>query len=273
MQEANMDPKSLFSQDEAIPHFQAHYISPKDFGHELPSYNIPQVAFLGRSNVGKSSLVNALLRSKDLAKCSKQPGRTQQVNYYGMYRNNCQNMIPSNAVGYFIDLPGYGFAKAPPDAVRKWQEATQEFLINRRDANVLTRLFVLVDARRGATQIDRDIMGWFDEAGIAYSVVLTKADRVSRAQIVRFVNEVCMRYHAQVYGEDGSQGPIVHVTSARDGQGISELLTSINAEFIGYREALSMMRQGGDEGWTSGEQDEVNEDDNDFEEEPEDISR
>ncbi len=88
MQEANMDPKTLFSHDESIPHFYAHYISPKDFGHELPTYNIPEVAFLGRSNVGKSSLVNALLRSKDLAKCSKQPGRTQQVNYFGMYMSH-----------------------------------------------------------------------------------------------------------------------------------------------------------------------------------------
>ncbi len=189
-------------------------------------------------------------------------------------------MTPANAVGYFIDLPGYGFAKAPPDAVRAWQEATQEFLVHRRDANVLRRLFVLVDARRGATQIDRDIMGWFDQADIAYSIVLTKADRVSRAQIVRFVNEVCMRYHSQVYGGDenvGSQGPVVHVTSARDGHGIAELLTSINAEFIGHREESMMQQQqgqgGDDKGWTSGEQREINEDGNDFEEEPEDISR
>jgi GTP-binding protein EngB required for normal cell division len=80
-------------------------------------------------------------------------------------------------------------------------------------------------------------MGWFDEATIQYSVVLTKADQVGRSQIVRFANEICMRHHAQVYGEeDGSQGPIVHVTSARDGYGIRELMTSIEAEFAEHRE-------------------------------------
>ena len=266
VEEYDMNPKSLFVQDESQPNFHADYVSPKDFKHKLPKWRIPEVAFLGRSNVGKSSLVNALLK-KDLARCSKQPGRTQQVNYFGMFPSTMV-VSPAEAVGFLVDLPGYGFAKAPPDQVKAWQERTQTFLLNRRDAGVLRRLFILIDARRGTSQIDRDIMGWFDEASIPYTIVLTKADRVGRPQIVRFVNDVCMRHHSQMYGEGGgSQGPVVHVTSSRDGYGIPELMTSINAEFIGHREEAPQERD--KEPWTD-----YDEEDGDVDPvEPEDILR
>lgn len=238
-QESGIDPMTLFPLDEQehYSHVHAAYISPKTFKHSLPKGNIPEVAFLGRSNAGKSSLINALLRNKDLARCSKQPGRTQQVNYFGMFPSSSITS-PSEATGYLVDLPGYGFAKAPEEKVSAWQETTQEFLLNRRDANAMKRLFLLVDARRGTSQMDRDVMGWLDEASIPYSVVLTKADRVSRPQIVRFVNDVCMRHHSQVYGQDGGgyQGPVVHVTSARDGHGVPELMTSIQTEFVAQQE-------------------------------------
>jgi len=247
VEEFDMDPKSLFRQEEEHPHIYAHYVSPKEFKHQLPKWNIPEVAFLGRSNVGKSSLTNALLK-QNLAKCSKQPGRTQQVNYYGMYTSS-QFKSPAEATGFLVDLPGYGFAQAPVDQVKAWQDNTQSFLLNRRDANVLRRLFLLVDARRGTSQIDRDIMGWMDEATIPYSVVLTKADRVGRPQIVRFCNDACMRHHSQLYGEQGgTQGPVVHVTSSRDGYGIQELMTSVNAEFVGHRQEAAMQQQG--DGWS-----------------------
>lgn len=267
-----MDPKSLFLDVEDEPFFHAAYVSPKGFKHELPKWNIPEVAFLGRSNVGKSSLVNALLKHKDLARCSKQPGRTQQVNYFGMYPSTTITS-PADATGFFVDLPGYGFAKAPPEQVKAWQERTQTFLLNRRDASVLRRLFLLIDARRGTSQIDRDIMGWFDEATIPYSVVLTKADRVSRPQIVRFCNDVCMRHHSQVFGEvDGTQGPVVHVTSTRDGYGIKELMTAIHAEFVGHREEA--IQQQDNEGWSESEYDAVEYDQDDVDSpEPDDIVR
>lgn len=269
VEEVGMDPKSLFEKDEPQPVFHAAYVSPKDhLKHELPKWDIPEVAFLGRSNVGKSSLVNALLK-QDLARCSKQPGRTQQVNYFGMYSSS-NIKSAAEATGFFVDLPGYGFAKAPPELVKAWQEKTQTFLINRRDAGLLKRLFLLVDARRGTSQIDRDIMGWFDEATIPYSVVLTKADRVSRPQIVRTVNDVCMRHHSQVYGEtNGSQGPVVHVTSSRDGYGIVELMTSINAEFFGHREEV--LQQGEVEGRSEQCAEEDEDDDAPFD--PDDIVR
>lgn len=254
-EENEIDPQSLFvDEDEEPKYFFADYVSPKDFKHELPKWNLPEVAFLGRSNVGKSSLVNALLRN-DLARCSKQPGRTQHVNYFGLFPS--QNFVsPAEAAGFLVDLPGYGYAKAPPEQVQKWQTRTQNFLLQRRNAGVLRRLFLLVDSRRGNSQIDRDIMGWFDEATIPYSVVLTKADRVSRPQIIRFVNDVCMRHHSQTYAEGGgygTQGPVVHVTSARDGHGIRELMTSIEAEFDGHREEAKNRRDNGpdaaDEPW------------------------
>jgi GTP-binding protein len=240
----DIDPRSLFVEEEEQNQFYADYVSHFKIKDQLAKWNIPEVAFLGRSNVGKSSLVNALLR-KDLALCSKTPGRTQQANYFGLFEHKNHVDSPAKAAGFFVDLPGYGFAKAPADEIQKWQERTQSFLLNRRDAGLLRRLFLLVDARRGTNQIDRDIMGWFDEATIQYSVVLTKADQVGRSQIVRFANEICMRHHAQVYGEeDGSQGPIVHVTSARDGYGIRELMTSIEAEFAGHREQGSNAETG-----------------------------
>ena len=233
-EEHEIDPKSLFLEEEEEV-FYADYVSPKTFKHDLPKWNIPEVAFLGRSNVGKSSLVNALLK-KELARCSKQPGRTQTVNYFGLFGRRDVSS-PSEAAGFFVDLPGYGFAKAPVEHIRAWQKRTQAFLLHRRDAGALCRLFLLVDARRGTSQIDRDIMGWMDEAEIPYTIVLTKADRVGRPQIVRFVNDICMRHHGQMYGEsEGSQGPVVHVTSARDGYGIAELMTSIDAEFVAHRE-------------------------------------
>ena len=152
---------------------------------------------------------------------------------------------PSDATGYLVDLPGYGYAAAPDGEVEAWQSRTQDFLAERAGEGRLRRLYLLVDARHGAAQFDRAVMGWLDEAGLPYTVVLTKADRVGRPQLVRAANDLCMRYHSQMYGgglEEGGgsggggggggcQGPIVHVTSARTGEGIGALKWSIDEEF------------------------------------------
>jgi GTP-binding protein len=239
-EEYSIDARELFPEATIPPSFRRaefHYMSPKLFDHELPKYNIPEVAVLGRSNVGKSTLINAITR-RNLAKASKQPGRTQTVHYYGLMpsgKHSDPNKV-SSAVGFLIDLPGYGFAKAPDKNVSNWQEVTQDFLLSRRDKGTLTRTLLLVDSRRGTSQFDRNIMGWFDEAEIPYTVVLTKADRVSVPQLIRFSNEVCMRYHSQLYQRKGSQGPIVHVTSSSKNRGIEELMASIDADFVGYYE-------------------------------------
>ena len=236
-EEFQIDPRSLFDEQKIPPSFRKaefHYMSPKLFDHELPKYKIPEVAVLGRSNVGKSSLINATMRKK-LARASKRPGRTQTVHYYGLMPSGKNaDTGASAALGFLIDLPGYGFAKAPDSNVSQWQEMTQNFLLSRRDKGTLTRTFMLIDARRGVSQFDRNIMGWFDEAEIPYSVVVTKADCVSLPQIVRFTNDICMRYHSQLYQGNGSQGPIVHVTSSSKNRGIEELMASVDAEFTGF---------------------------------------
>ena len=232
-EEAGVDPRTLFvdaREGRTPPSFlasQFEYVSPKVLGHELPDFQIPEVAFLGKSNVGKSSLINALTKKKELAKISKTPGRTQQVNYFALVKKDkCKHQgkgvyafHPSESTGFLIDLPGYGYAAAPDDKVSDWQAKTQEFLLQRRDSTYLRRVFLLIDARHGVANFDRAVMGWFDEASIPYSIVFTKADRVGRPHLVRIVNDVCMRYHSQLYGSEGGleeelyQSPIVHVTS------------------------------------------------------------
>jgi len=234
-EESGVDPRTLFAdarEGRVPPSFassQFQYVSPRNLGHELPDFPIPEVCFLGKSNVGKSSLINALTKKKELAKISKTPGRTQQVNYFALVKQDkCKHQgkgvyafHPSDATGFLVDLPGYGYAAAPDDKVSDWQAKTQEFLLERRDSTCLRRIFLLVDARHGVANFDRAVMGWFDEASIPYSIVLTKADRVGRPQLVRTVNDICMRYHSQLFGAEGGlaqgiyQSPVVHVTSSR----------------------------------------------------------
>lgn len=113
---------------------------------------------------------------------------------------------------FLIDLPGYGYASAPTDKVDAWQASTQSFLLSRLVSSNLTRLYILIDARRGPDDIDRTVMGYMDEAGLPYTIVLTKGDWVSRPEQVRVANELALRYHANREVE-GCQGPFVHVVS------------------------------------------------------------
>jgi len=263
-------PKELFTLQNTPHSFQTsrfEYVSPKLFEHQLPTNpNVPEVAFLGRSNVGKSSLINAVTRSKQLAKISKSPGRTQQVNYFALvpshlkddgsvYRNasspvdddDLQHLQhgtdagKNSPVGYLIDLPGYGFAKAPKDQVDAWQAATQTFIEERVSRGNLTRLYVLIDSRRGVNDMDKMVMGWMDEAQLNYTVVLTKGDCVGRAELVKVANEVGFRYHAQsALGRAmGNQGPFVHVVSSLKGDGVKDLMWAIDGDFKAYVAAAS----------------------------------
>ena len=203
--------------------------------------NIPQVAFLGRSNVGKSSLVNALMR-RDLARCSKQPGRTQQVHRFALVPNqstDSQNTQPDKPWGLFLDLPGYGFAVAPDDVLDNWQSRTQQILRREYREGNLKRVFLLIDARQGVTDVDQDVLSWLEETGgMPHTLVWTKSDAVSKPQLIKGLNQAFMWYQQRLFvaEEEGApccMSPIIHTTSTKGaGQGLFELLSAIEAEFL-----------------------------------------
>ncbi|MBR1825145.1 MAG: YihA family ribosome biogenesis GTP-binding protein [Alphaproteobacteria bacterium] len=136
---------------------------------QLPEAQYDEVAFAGRSNVGKSSLINALFNQKKLAKASSTPGRTQQLNFF-----NFDDKL------YLVDLPGYGYAEAPEKLVKQWQMMLKTYLRGRPN---LRRVFVLIDSRRGIKKEDLEIMKMLDESAVSYQIVLTKADKISAAEL------------------------------------------------------------------------------------------
>ncbi|MEE6207410.1 MAG: ribosome biogenesis GTP-binding protein YihA/YsxC [Alphaproteobacteria bacterium] len=136
---------------------------------QLPDADRDEIAFAGRSNVGKSSLINALFNQKKLAKTSSTPGRTQQLNFFDF-----------DGKLYLVDLPGYGYAQAPEKLVRQWQEILKAYLRGRPN---LRRVFLLIDARHGIKKEDAEIMKMLDVAAVPYQIVLTKADKISSAEL------------------------------------------------------------------------------------------
>ena len=140
---------------------------------QLPADSLVEIAFAGRSNVGKSSLINALFGQKKLAKTSSTPGRTQQLNFF-----NLANKL------YVVDLPGYGFAKAPKDVVKNWQNLINMYLVGRAS---LRRVFLLIDSRHGIKKIDEEIMDMLDKAAVTYQIVLTKIDKISTKELEKII--------------------------------------------------------------------------------------
>jgi len=136
---------------------------------QLPVSELPEVAFVGRSNVGKSSLINAVTAQKGLAKTSNTPGRTQQLNYF-----NLADKI------HLVDLPGYGFAQAPESLVKQWQKMIFTYLQGRVE---LKRVFMLIDSRHGIKKVDEEIMTMLDAAAVTYQIVLTKTDKISEVAL------------------------------------------------------------------------------------------
>ena len=143
---------------------------------QLPPDDKNEVAFAGRSNVGKSSLINALFNRKDIAKTSATPGRTQQLNYFDF-----------SGQMYLVDLPGYGYAKAPPAEVKRWQEVLTTYLKGRVN---LRRVFLAIDSRVGIKKADEDIFKLLDLAAVPYQIVLTKIDKISEADLQKTENEI-----------------------------------------------------------------------------------
>ncbi len=174
---------------------------------------MPEIAFCGRSNVGKSSLLNALTGRKAIARTSVTPGRTQELNFFE---------VGEPTQFRLVDMPGYGFAKAPIKVVEKWKQLVRTYL---RGRAVLKRTLVLVDARHGPKQVDIDMMKMLDEAAAGYRVVLTKADKIKASELAAVVaaTEAEARKHPAAF-------PVVHVTSAEKGMGMEELRAAVLAD-------------------------------------------
>ncbi|HEY8593267.1 MAG TPA: ribosome biogenesis GTP-binding protein YihA/YsxC [Sphingomicrobium sp.] len=176
----------------------------------LPDPVVPEIAFAGRSNVGKSSLLNALTNRNKLARTSNTPGRTQELNFFD---------VGDPLQLRLVDMPGYGFAEAPKDMVKRWRFLINDFL---RGRAVLKRALVLVDSRHGLKDVDRDVMKMLDDAAVSYHLVLTKGDKVKPTELERMLGAVAgeARRHPAAH-------PHIFTTSSETGSGIAELRTAI----------------------------------------------
>lgn len=176
----------------------------------LPEPTVPEIAFAGRSNVGKSSLINALVNRNNLARASNTPGRTQELNFFD---------VGDPAVFRIVDMPGYGYAKAPIKTVQQWRYLINDYL---RGRVVLKRVFVLIDSRHGIKEVDHDIMSMLDKAAISYRIVLTKTDKIKASDLdaVEADSMTKLRKHVAAY-------PDLSVTSAEKRGGIEELRAAV----------------------------------------------
>ena len=176
----------------------------------LPDPGAPEIAFAGRSNVGKSSLLNALTGRKSIARTSVTPGRTQELNYFE---------VGSPTRLRLVDMPGYGFAKAPLKVVDAWKRLVRDYLRGRVE---LKRTLVLIDSRHGVKDVDRDMMKMLDESAVGYRLVLTKADKIKASELAEVLaaTQAEARKHPAAF-------PVVHVTSSEKGMGIEELRAAV----------------------------------------------
>jgi GTP-binding protein len=176
----------------------------------LPDPTAPEVAFAGRSNVGKSSLLNAITGRNKLARTSNTPGRTQELNFFD---------VGQPLILRLVDMPGYGFAEAPKDMVKQWRFLVNDYL---RGRAALKRAIVLIDSRHGVKPVDRDIMDMLDAAAVGYRLVLTKADKIKASELE------AVRASTQA---EAAKRPAAHpqliATSSEKGMGIAEVRTAV----------------------------------------------
>ncbi|WP_397604690.1 ribosome biogenesis GTP-binding protein YihA/YsxC [Sphingorhabdus sp.] len=176
----------------------------------LPEPTVPEIAFAGRSNVGKSSLINAIVNRNNLARASNTPGRTQELNFFD---------VGDPATFRIVDMPGYGYAKAPIKTVQQWRYLINDYL---RGRVVLKRVFVLIDSRHGIKEVDHDIMSMLDSAAISYRIVLTKTDKIKASDLAAVETDTMakLRKHVAAY-------PDLSITSAEKRGGIEELRAAV----------------------------------------------
>ena len=176
----------------------------------LPGADVPEIAFAGRSNVGKSSLLNAITGRNKLARTSNTPGRTQELNFFD---------VGSPLMLRLVDMPGYGFAEAPRDMVKRWRFLVNDYL---RGRQVLKRAVVLIDSRHGVKPVDREIMDMLDAAAVGYRLVLTKADKIKASELaaVQAATEAEARKRPAAF-------PQLIATSSEKGMGVAELRAAV----------------------------------------------
>ena len=179
----------------------------------LPEPDVPEIAFCGRSNVGKSSLLKALTGRRSIARTSVTPGRTQELNFFE---------VGEPTQFRLVDMPGYGFAKAPVKVVEKWKQLVRTYL---RGRAVLKRTLVLIDSRHGIKPVDAEMMTMLDESAASYRLVLTKADKIKASELAATLAgvEAEARKHPAAF-------PQIHVTSSEKGMGIPELRAAVLAD-------------------------------------------
>jgi GTP-binding protein len=190
----------------------------------LPDDALPEIAFAGRSNVGKSSLVNAMTGRKTLARTSNTPGRTQEINYFTLGQPDREGL-------FLVDLPGYGYARESKDRIATWTDLVMTYLQGRA---TLRRVLLLIDARHGIKKNDEEVMAMLDKAAVSYLIVLTKADKLKKGEIEKRLEttKVQLRKHVAAF-------PEIAVTSSEKGTGIPELRAHIaelaELEPMGYK--------------------------------------
>jgi len=182
---------------------EARFIAGASSPAALPPEGLPEIAFVGRSNVGKSSLVNALTGRRMLARISNTPGRTRQINFFDL---GGRLML--------VDLPGYGYAEAPKSAIKSWTSLVRHYL---RTRAALRRVCLLIDSRHGIKEVDRPLMSMLDAAGVSYQIVLTKVDKTGQGALAALPDQIKTELADHVAAH-----PEIHVTSTVDRRGIAE---------------------------------------------------
>lgn len=186
----------------------AEFVKSSGKWQECPEGNMPEYAFIGRSNVGKSSLINGMLNRKDLAKTSGTPGKTQLINHFII-----------NESWYLTDLPGYGYAKVSKVMRRDFEKLINNYILNR---NNLVNLFVLVDSRHSPQNIDLEFIQWCGESGVPFSIVFTKADKLKPNILIKNVEDYKVELH-----KTWEDLPEIYITSGEKKTGTQEILSFI----------------------------------------------